>query len=103
MKTSFFESMQATMGKIDPSNTDQKSRNMMEEFMTNFFERISSTVQEPEEIVNIIQEIIVCEKPRLRYSTNKQWEDQLLTPLSLAGRTSDKSLDIIDNFFFGNK
>ena len=70
--TSIAENL-AWTNKYDKPTADQKTLELQGAFGAKFHEAINSTIQNVNEVAEIVKNIILSEKPNLRYQTNDKF------------------------------
>ena len=58
------------------SKADQKTQELLETFSGRMHHLFISTMQSPDEIAEVVREVILNEKPNLRYQTNEKYNPE---------------------------
>lgn len=82
----------------DMPPTDQKTQELFGRFAAKMQQQFKSTAQNSDEIAEIVKNIILCEKPSLRYQTNEKYnphevKGKLLDP------TGNNTVEMMQAFF----
>ena len=95
----------SNLSRVDTSTADQKSLQLLQAFVS-FVScnlTVSSVSQKPEEIAEVIKEVLLSAKPHFRYITNKKVSVAKINA-KLVDPTGDKLQEVIDKQdFFGMK
>ena len=67
------ENSKVFLAKFKMSEADQKTQQLLETFSGRMYHLFISTMQSPDEIAEVVREVILNEKPNLRYQTNEKY------------------------------
>ncbi|XP_020611916.1 retinol dehydrogenase 8-like, partial [Orbicella faveolata] len=70
------ENSKAFLAKFKLSEADQKTKELLETFSGRMYHLFISTMQSPDEIAEVVREVILNEKPNLRYQTNEKYNPE---------------------------
>ena len=70
------ENSKVFLAKFKLSEADQKTQGLLETFSGRMYPLFFSTMQSPNEIAEVVKEVILSEKPNLRYQTNEKYNPE---------------------------
>ena len=94
MRTALFANASAAGQAIDTSSADQKSKQLLARMTTKLFQTIQGNEITGERIGEIVRDIILNEKPNLRYQTNKKFNPDEIDA-KLIEPTGNNLIDLI--------
>ena len=87
--------MEAWMKKYDMPTTDQKSLELQKAFMEGpFFQGMLANLQDVNELAAMVKNIILTDKPNLRYHTNEKFNPDEVKA-KLADPTGNNMVDLM--------
>ena len=96
--TSFSTNLKGMASKVDLSTADKKSKELMGAVIARMTDMASTMGQRSQEIADTILEILLCDKPHVRYLTNKRYGvDEANAKLS--DLTGDKLVEVLEKLF----
>ena len=83
MKSLVLENMGTWLKKYDMPPTDKKSLELQENFEGKYRQWFQDTIQDANEVAELVKTIILSDKPSLRYQTNDKFHpDELQAKLA---------------------
>ena len=70
------ENSKVFLAKFKLSEADQKTQELLDTFSGRMYPLFFSTMQSPDEIAEVVKEVILNEKPNLRYQTNEKYNPE---------------------------
>ena len=99
MATAGFETGAIFAKKFNISVADQKSQELLETFSARIQPLFVSTMQSPYEVAEVVKNIILCEKPHLRYQMNDKYNPEEVKA-KLADPTGNVLVEMVKKTFF---
>lgn len=92
----------AFVNKFSLSDADQKSQELLGTFAGRMFSMFGSTMQTSHQVAEYVKNIILCEKPQLRYQTNEKYRPEEIK-VKLADPTGNTLVEMIKRDFLDTK
>lgn len=94
MESAIFENMIVWTKDYEKRTPDQKTLELMETMWGTAAQRIPSTRQSGSEVSEMVKNMILSEKPNLRYQTNDKWGPDEVK-VKLADPSGNATVDIL--------
>ena len=100
--TSIGENIEAWTKKYDKPTADQKTLELQRAYGANLNQAINSAMQNVKEVAEIVKNIILSEKPNLRYQTNHKFcPDEIKA--KLADPTGNVLVEMLNQKYVGKE
>ena len=81
------------------SSADSKSKELMDTAMKTFFADMQKTIQQCDEVAEVIKDLLLTDKPHLRYQTSERFMTAL-TNEKFSDLSGDSTVESITKWWF---
>ena len=104
MVSSILENQEVWTQKHDSSTADQTTTEQFQNYRLRFNDLFQEGIQNVDEVAEIVKNIILSDKPNLRYLTNDKYNvDVTVVKAKLSDLTANDVVDLVIKKYFGKE